>query len=55
MYKIILVICLLLVGSISAQTYYLNGYVGLGYARFLTDMDLDGLNQNGYDGIIRLM
>jgi hypothetical protein len=55
MYKIILVICLLLIGSVSAQTYYLNGYVGLGYARFLTDMDLDGLNQNGYDGIIRLM
>jgi hypothetical protein len=55
MYKIILVICLLLIGGASAQTYYLNGYAGIGYARFLTEMDLDGLNKNGYDGIIRLM
>jgi hypothetical protein len=55
MYKKILLICLLLITTASAQTYQLNGYVGLGYSRFLTDMDLDGLNKNGYIGIIRLM
>jgi hypothetical protein len=38
-----------------AQTYYLNGYAGVGYARFLTDMDLPGLNQNGFNSKIRLM
>ena len=27
----------------------------MGYARFLTDMDLAGLNQNGYNLKIRLM
>jgi len=55
MIKIIFAICLLLISGVSAQTYYLNGFVGIGYARFLTDMDLEGLNQNGYDGIIRVM
>lgn len=46
---------MMLTGITSAQTYSLNGYVGVGYARFLTDMDLDGLNQNGYNTMIRLM
>jgi hypothetical protein len=55
MYKKILLICLLLITTASAQTYHLNGSVGFGYARFLTDMDLDGLNKNGYSGTIRLM
>jgi len=51
----ILLICLLIFSVASAQTYQLNGYVGVGYARFLTNMDLDGLNQNGYNFNIRLM
>jgi hypothetical protein len=55
MYKKILFICLLITATAAAQTYHLNGYAGLGYARFLTDMDLDGLNQNGYNFKIRLM
>lgn len=55
MQKRILFIFLLIFTAASAQTYQLNGYVGLGYARFLTDMELDGLNQNGYNAKIRLM
>jgi hypothetical protein len=55
MYKKIMIICLLLVGAAHSQTYYLNGYAGFGYARFLTDMDFDGLNKNGYNFKLRLM
>ena len=55
MYKIILITCLLLITTVSAQNYQLNGYVGFGYSQFLTDLDLDGLNKSGYNGIIRLM
>lgn len=46
---------MMLTGLTSAQTYSVNGYLGVGYARFLTDMDTDGLNQNGYNAKIRLM
>lgn len=47
---------LMILNSItSAQIYSLDGYAGVGYARFMTDMDLDGLYQNGYNAKIRLM
>jgi hypothetical protein len=46
---------MMIINVISAQTYSVNGYIGLGYARFLTDQDLDGLDQNGYNAKIRLM
>jgi len=55
MYKKIAVIFLLMICTASAQTYYLNGYAGFGYARYMTDMDFAGLNQNGYNFKIRLM
>jgi len=57
MRKLIYVTVLLMtmISITSAQTYSVNGYLGLGYARFLTDMDLDGLDQNGYNAKIRLM
>ena len=56
MRKLIHVTFLLMMISItSAQTYSVDGYLGLGYARFITDMDLDGLDQNGYNAKIRLM
>ena len=38
-----------------AQTSHLNGSVGLGYARFISDMDLSGLNQNGFAGSLKIM
>jgi hypothetical protein len=55
MNKKMILIWLLLIGTIYAQTYHLNGYAGFGYARFMTDMDLNGLNKNGYNAKIRLM
>ena len=41
--------------SLQAQTYQLNGFIGLGYSRFISDMNFDGLNKNGYSGTLRLM
>jgi len=38
-----------------AQTYYLNLEGGAGYARYITDMDQSGLNQNGIASSIRVM
>ncbi len=57
MRKVGLISCLLLwlCAALSAQDYYLNGYAGFGYARFMTDLDLEGLNPNGFNGKIRLM
>jgi len=47
----ILIIIISLIFMIRAQalsqTYYLNIKAGVGYARFITDMDQTGLNQNG--------
>ena len=40
---------------IQAQTYQVNSYIGLGYSRFISDMNLDGLNKNGYSGTLRIM
>jgi len=36
-------------------TYSLSAYLGAGYARFITDLELDGLNKNGFTGTIRVM
>jgi hypothetical protein len=44
-----------LFSSIHAQTYRLNGTVGVGYTRFISDMHLTGLNKNGYAGTLKLM
>jgi hypothetical protein len=37
------------------QTYYLNINAGAGYARYITDMNQSGLNQNGIISHIRIM
>jgi opacity protein-like surface antigen len=58
MEKLFIVSTVVLAGlfsSIHGQTYQLNGTVGFGYGRFITDMDLSGLNKNGYSGTIRVM
>lgn len=44
-----------LFSTIQAQTYQLNSYIGLGYSRFISDMNFDGLNKNGYSGTLRFM
>jgi hypothetical protein len=41
--------------QVSAQTYYLNIQGGAGYARFITDMNQSGLNQDGYVTSFRIM
>ena len=44
-----------LFSTLQAQTYQLNSYIGLGYSRFISDMNFDGLNKNGYSGTLRFM
>jgi hypothetical protein len=41
--------------TIEAGSDQLNGVAGIGYARFITDMDFSGLNKNGYSGTLRIM
>jgi len=52
---IIIIVLATMFSSIHAQTYHLNGYAGIGYARFITDMDYSGLNKNGFSGTLRIM
>jgi hypothetical protein len=35
--------------------YYLTAELGAGYSRYLTTMDYENLNQNGFSGTIRIM
>ena len=51
----VLSIVVVSISSIQGHVYQVKGSVGLGYARFITDMDTDGLNKNGYSGTIRVM
>ena len=44
-----------LLAPIQAQTYQVNSYIGLGYSRFISDMNFDGFNKNGYSGTLRFM
>ena len=50
---------ILLFSSVRAQNsgdpYYLRASVGAGYGRFITDMNLNGLNKNGFASTIRVM
>ena len=40
----------------SADTAYsVNAFAGVGYNRFISDLDYDGLNKNGYSATIRFM
>jgi hypothetical protein len=54
---VITVIFLIIIISTQAlsQTYYLNIQAGVGYARYITDMDQSGLNQNGIVSSFRVM
>ena len=54
---LLIVICTVLILSNLAysQTYYLNINAGGGYARYITDMNQSGLNQNGFIGSFRVM
>ena len=55
LFVMVIIVFALFTSSIQAQTSQLNGSVGLGYARFITDMGLSGLNKNGYSGSLRVM
>jgi hypothetical protein len=50
-----IVILLVFSSPALAQKYYLNIEAGAGYARYITDMDQSGLNQNGIASSIRVM
>jgi hypothetical protein len=39
----------------SEATYGVSLYLGAGYSRFVTDLDIPGLNKNGFTGTVRLM
>jgi hypothetical protein len=39
----------------SDTTYVVSLYLGAGYSRFVTDLDIPGLNKNGFTGTVRLM
>ena len=52
---IVIVTIVVASSSVLAQTYYLTIEGGAGYARYITDMDQSGLNQNGIASSIRVM
>ena len=54
MFLIIFLVLVLNTQAIS-QTYYLNLEAGVGYARYITDMNQSGLNQNGIISSFRVM
>ena len=37
------------------STFHVSAYLGVGYSRFISDIDIDQLNKNGFSGTIRLM
>ncbi len=39
----------------SDTTYSVSVSLGVGYSRFITDLDIDGVNKNGFTGTIRVM
>ncbi len=39
----------------SDTTYAVSLYLGAGYSRFVTDLDIPGLNKNGFTGTVRVM
>ena len=55
----LMIFTILLFSSVRAQNsgdpYYLRASVGAGYGRFITDMNLNGLNKNGFASTIRVM
>ena len=42
-------------GQINNTTYSLSTEISLGYSRFITTMDYEDLNQNGFSGIVKVM
>jgi hypothetical protein len=56
---IVLLAILLFVPALQAQEtdgrYYLSAELGGGYTRFLTSMDAEELNKNGFEGMFRVM
>lgn len=37
------------------STFHVSTYLGVGYARFISDLDTEGFNKSGFAGTIRLM
>ena len=37
------------------STFHVSAYLGVGYSRFISDIDIDQLNKSGFSGTIRLM
>jgi hypothetical protein len=52
---LILPLILMISSPVQSQNYYLNVQGGVGYARFITDMDQTGLDQNGIISSFRIM
>jgi hypothetical protein len=56
---IVLLALLLFIPALKAQDttgrYYLSAEAGGGYTRFLSDVDIDGIDNNGFGGMFRLM
>ena len=54
-YIITVIVLNFLLSNAFSQSYHLNVRAGAGYARFLTDMDYDGINKSGFNGSFRIM
>jgi len=59
MYKKILIAVVLIssfaLPQLNDTTYSLSTEIGVGYSRYVTTMDYDDLNQNGFSGTVRVM
>ena len=57
--KSVVFILLLINTRVQAQTsealYSVNAELGVGYGRFISDLDLNGLNKNGFNGTLRFL
>ena len=57
--KIILINLILLssitFGQIKDTVYSISTEIGVGYSRYLTTMDYDDLNKNGFSGLVKVM
>jgi len=55
-----IIICAILFSGIAFgqgidKTYSITTELGLGYSRFITTMDYNDLNKNGFEGTVRVM
>lgn len=50
-----ILVVFVLLSHASSKTYYLNIFASGGYARFITDMDLSGIDKNGLATSFRIM